>query len=60
MTFFIFASFGDVVTFFRGQETKWMISIRDTLFAAIVFPCGVVSVYDQIFFLQDPSVLESI
>ncbi|XP_031552945.1 androgen-induced gene 1 protein-like isoform X2 [Actinia tenebrosa] len=41
VTFFVFASFGDIVTFFRGQETNWIISIRDTMFAAIVFPCGV-------------------
>ncbi|KAK3749275.1 hypothetical protein QZH41_016054 [Actinostola sp. cb2023] len=41
LTFFVLASLIDVVTLLRGQETKWIVSVRDVLFASIVFPIGV-------------------
>ena len=43
LTYFAGVFLVDVVTLVKGRETPWMIKLRDLFYAAVAFPCGVVS-----------------
>lgn len=48
LIYFIIAPLADILTLVKGREDNWLVKLRDTVFASLAFPLGVVSNHKQL------------